>query len=163
MPEPNSGCHLWIGSPRGAFGYGGAWDGKRNVSAHRLSYSVFRGPIPPGLFVLHTCDTPACVNPDHLYLGTIAQNNDDMVRRKRQNQCRKTHCIHGHPFAGDNLRIDWYKGRQSRSCRECLRAKAKRHTPRLRALRRREAIDAARSTPERSDPTSEQAEPLEGV
>lgn len=51
--------------------------------AHRVSFSVFKGEIPPGLCVLHRCDTPMCVNPDHLFLGTQSDNMLDMYAKNR--------------------------------------------------------------------------------
>ena len=79
IPEPNSGCWLWIGRVDECdYGhYGGA------VRAHRYSYERAVGPIPKGLHVCHKCDTPSCVNPDHLFLGTAQDNTNDKVAKGR--------------------------------------------------------------------------------
>lgn len=83
MPEPNTGCWFWLGRVD-EYGYG-HWRAYPNaVKAHRLSYALFKGPIPPGMHVLHSCDQPGCVNPDHLRVGTAQDNSDDKVRRNRQ-------------------------------------------------------------------------------
>jgi hypothetical protein len=58
-------------------------DIERVVLAHRLVYQVKRGPIPKGSFVLHTCDTPSCINPEHLYAGAAWENTRDMLRKRR--------------------------------------------------------------------------------
>lgn len=85
IPEPNSGCFLWTGVSHGN-GYGGMTDeNRKNAYAHRVSWRLFRGEIPKGLWVLHKCDTPCCVNPDHLFLGTGADNHRDMMEKGRQN------------------------------------------------------------------------------
>lgn len=58
--------------------------GRKNViHPHRFSYERFIGPIPVGLFGLHTCDNPSCVNPEHIFAGTIKDNTDDMLRKGR--------------------------------------------------------------------------------
>lgn len=82
--KAESGCWLWVGAHNQA-GYGLAtWEGKKNQTAHRLSYRIHKGEIPEGLLVLHKCDTPPCVNPEHLFLGTKQDNADDKVAKGRQ-------------------------------------------------------------------------------
>lgn len=83
--EPNSGCWLWAGSlDTGGYGLILAFNGGTAKTAHRISWELHRGPIPKGIDVLHKCDTPCCVRPDHLTLGTHAENMADMVRKRRQ-------------------------------------------------------------------------------
>ena len=85
-----SGCIEWQGAKKG-FGYGHMMTGSRKDgsrktrSAHRVSYEEFKGEIPSGIWVLHKCDNPCCINPDHLYLGDRAQNVNDMIGRGRLN------------------------------------------------------------------------------
>jgi predicted XRE-type DNA-binding protein len=84
-PKTESGCILWNGSVNRA-GYGMVHDenGKSHL-AHRLAYEIFRDEIPRGLYVLHKCDNPPCVNAvSHLFLGTIQDNSNDMVSKGRQ-------------------------------------------------------------------------------
>src|SRR5262245_6521392 len=82
MPEPNSGCWLWLAGTYKGYGRLGV-DGGSEL-AHRLMWKRERGSIPAGMHVLHKCDTPACINIDHLFLGTQADNNIDCAQKGRQ-------------------------------------------------------------------------------
>lgn len=83
VPVPEAGCWLWIGQIDPNFGYGRLKYKCRSRNAHRMSWEAFRGLIPEGMSVLHKCDTPSCVNPEHLYLGTQLENMRDRQERKR--------------------------------------------------------------------------------
>lgn len=118
MPEPTSGCWLWLSSA-GKHGYGRFyWPPlKRHTTAQRASYFLFKGGIPRGLEVDHICKNPSCVNPDHLRAVTKAVN----LAGRRNANGEKTHCKRGHPLAGGNLRVERYGGRRCRACVNHLR------------------------------------------
>lgn len=82
MPVTETGCQIWLGSTRRG-GYGHMTVAQKSCMAHRLAYEEYVGPIPEGLFVCHRCDTPSCINPDHLFLGTNQDNLSDMVAKGR--------------------------------------------------------------------------------
>jgi len=82
-PELATGCLLWTAVDNGENGYGQIWVNGRMRYAHRTAWSMTHGEIPPGMKVLHSCDTPACVNVAHLFLGTQADNLADMRRKGR--------------------------------------------------------------------------------
>lgn len=76
------GCWLWTACTNWA-GYGKFYDGNSLTAAHRYSYLLHNGQISDGQFVLHHCDTPACVRPDHLFIGSQQDNITDMMQKKR--------------------------------------------------------------------------------
>lgn len=112
-------CWLWLGA-RGKDGYGrAALPGHSGgmALAHRISWLLTNGEIPSGMQVLHRCDNRQCVRPDHLFLGTQADNIKDMWAKGRQKKPEfKTHCHHGHELAGSNLYV--YPDGE-RACRVC--------------------------------------------
>lgn len=79
-------CWIWAGKEKSKRGYGQIGLGGRGAKqalAHRFSYELHKGPIPCGMVVMHSCDNPRCVNPDHLSVGTHSDNTQDAVSKGR--------------------------------------------------------------------------------
>lgn len=91
------------------------------IRAHRVSWEMHNGrPIPTGLIVRHSCDNPPCINPNHLLIGTRADNMADTMSRGRHASQRQTHCAQGHPFSPENTYPRRKDGRvYGRACRAC--------------------------------------------
>lgn len=112
----SEGCWNWLGRPHSR-GYGRLYVGGRALFAHRISYLLFVGPIPPGLHIDHLCRNRLCVNPAHLEPVTCAEN----IRRGEPGKARRelTHCKHGHAFDEANT----YRRRNGgRGCKACMKA-----------------------------------------
>lgn len=111
-------CWEWQAG-KNQYGYGRYWHDGKLRAAHRVSFEHFNGYLSSKLDVLHKCDNPSCVNPDHLRLGTHQDNMDDRGAkgRTRTRFSDVTHCIRGHEFTEENtyyaLSTNW------RQCRIC--------------------------------------------
>ena len=128
--QKSDACWGWIGS-RQHNGYGylhfGGKTKRKPLRAHRVSWALHFGEVPEGLSVLHQCDNPSCVRPDHLFLGDRSANMQDCAAKKRGctvGKSRLTHCVRGHAFTPENT-IRKNKGRH-RACRICTQANARR-------------------------------------
>lgn len=147
IQKQESGCWFY-GGTKNSKGYGFFRLYGKLVFAHRFMWELRNGPIPDGLCACHKCDTPQCVNPDHIFIGTHKENMQDSVAkgRNRHGDTRKalqavwarnrakTHCKHGHAFTPENTKN--YRGQ--RVCRAC-----KKYAFRMQRKRERDQAGAA--------------------
>jgi hypothetical protein len=139
IPEPNSGCWLWLASISnngyGQITSGYVLDGDRRTRwAHRVSYETFVGRIPEGLDLDHLCRVRSCINPQHLEPVTRSENSlrgIGWTTGGAEWNRRKTHCHKGHPYSGSNLYICPTRG--TRACKICQRDNVRRNRARVRS------------------------------
>lgn len=134
--DPITGCWMWTGNISKVWGYARFFYEGSTTNAHRVSYMLFKGPIPSHLVPDHTCHSNdktcrggptchhrRCVCPDHLELVTDKENTN----RGRRAASFKTHCPSGHPYSAENTYMYTYRRRNpQRMCRACNRERSRR-------------------------------------
>ena len=124
--DPISGCWNWQ-LARDRKGYGRVFFRGKQHFAHRVSAVLFKGfDLNSPLCIIHTCDTPSCVNPAHLRPGTHLENMRDSFSKGRNPRViARTHCAHGHPYSGQNLYVQPNGVRICRACKKRYNAKGR--------------------------------------
>jgi hypothetical protein len=138
-----SGCWQWAAG-KSKDGYGRITLGRRTTGAHRVSWQIAYGDIPNGKHVLHKCDNPACVRPDHLFLGTHADNMADCAAKGRIVAFKglavpKKKCRRGHEFTPENTYVNPSGRRLCRCCDNARRRRRYRQNNEQECARKRRA------------------------
>ena len=135
--DEKTGCWLWTGPvrpskwPQNRYGImsakkpNGKWG---SLHTHRAMMIAVLGPLTREQCVCHRCDIPLCVNPEHLFIGTMGDNIRDSRAKNRHHEAQKTHCERGHPLFGDNLVISHQGGKKTgirRVCKICELGRAR--------------------------------------
>jgi hypothetical protein len=117
IPEPNSGCFLWLGYLNDK-GYAKIRIGNQLQFVHRVYYEMERGPIPAGTVTDHLCKVKCCVNPAHLEMVT------SQVNGQRAGRPRQFYCLQGHEFTPENTGVYARSSRKGyyRRCKICFNA-----------------------------------------
>ena len=124
IPEPNSGCWLWLADVNHK-GYGRFRVGKKKPHAHRVSYELYKGSIPDGFDIDHLCRNHQCVNPDHLEAVTRGENLRRGLGNKGDVNRNKTHCPRGHEYTRENTYINPAGSRECRTCKAMFRKRSR--------------------------------------
>jgi hypothetical protein len=133
IPEPNSGCSIWLRGCVGGQEPGGAYPVWRRRRVSHLALSIKGVAVPEGFHACHRCDNTFCINPDHLFVGTAADNRRDAQAKGRLKQNRVM-CKYGHSLSGDNLYVAPKSG--NRQCRICIRRRKQMFDAKQKASRR---------------------------
>lgn len=111
-------CWEWTGTRSN--GYGSIRVSGKTRKATHVSWEIANGkPFPKGMLACHRCDNPPCVNPAHLFVGTLADNARDMVEKGRHTLRSLTHCFKGHEYTPENTRTCTRKDGTRRVCLTC--------------------------------------------
>lgn len=132
IPITESGCWIWL-KATDKDGYGFIKVNRKQMRTHRVSHEIFNEEIPTGMMVCHKCDTPSCINPNHLFVGTATDNGQDYSNKK-------THCKRGHLKNIENIYYE--KSNKAKHCRVCTKERMRRIRDkiRIRTFRERQHV-----------------------